>query len=288
MKVKVKTPASIGELIQGKIKGKEMLVSCPINIYSIVEAEVCKGSASDLRNEKVYKAVEFFLKDYKIKSYELSDIKISINSHIPRGKGMASSTADISGTLYALSKLLSVPLKEEEIAAIAVKVEPTDSTIFSNLTLLDHLQGSFMERIAPVLPIEFLLLEGKDTIDTLKFRKETNHIKLTCDLDKHYERLKEAIIYKDISLLGKICTESAFLNQKILYKPYLEELLNIVMDCGGAGLNIAHSGSVCGVIIRKETDRVKLVKRINEALREYFSKIYFVHSVKGGSIHWDI
>ena len=283
MKARAKTPASMGELIQGKIDGKEMLVSCPINIYSLVEIEILEGYGIKPHYKKVYKAFEIFLKRYGIYDIKASDIKLSIYSDIPRSKGMASSTADISSSLVALSRVLSISLSEEEIASLAVEAEPTDSTVFSQLTLYDHLYGKKIERIGPYLPIELLLLEGKEMVDTLEFRKDKDYLDLVPNLDEQYEKLKEAVKDKDIKSLGEVCTESAFANQKLLYKPYLEELFNMAMDYNSPGIITGHSGSVSGIIINDDTDKAQLLHNIREAFGFHFNNIYFTHTVKGGT-----
>ena len=147
MKVRAKCPASIGELIQGKIYGKELLVSCPIREYSIVEIEICKNHGVDMVYEKMYKAFGVFINRWGLKDISPEDIKVKFLSKLSRGKGMASSTADIAAGLAALSYLLDCPLSEKDIASIAVDVEPTDSIIFSHLTLFDHLKGKYIKKI---------------------------------------------------------------------------------------------------------------------------------------------
>lgn len=283
MKVKAKCPASIGELIQGEIYGKELLISCPIREYSIVEIEICKNHGIKPDYEKIYKAFEVFINRWSLKGISSEDIKVTLQSSLPRGKGMASSTADIGAGLTALSYILACPLSEEDIASIAVDVEPTDSIIFSQLTLFDHLKGEHIEKIGAVPPMEFLVLEGRETVDTMTFRKDSSYINLVANLDREYENLNKAIKQKDIVLLAKACTESAFANQKLLYKPYLEELYNIAMDCSALGINTAHSGSVSGVLISNETNRKKLLFSIQKTFEDYFEKIYFTHTTKGGA-----
>jgi L-threonine kinase len=283
MKIRAKCPASIGELIQGKIYGKELLVSCPIREYSILEIEICKNHDTKSDCEKVYKAFGVFIDSWGLKGINPLDIKVTFISRLPRGKGMASSTADIGAGLAALSYILACPLSEEDMASIAIDVEPTDSIVFSHLTLFDHLKGKHIEKIGPVPTMEFLLLEGREAVDTMTFRKDSNYINLVANLDREYENFYKAIKQGDAKLLAKVCTESAFANQKFFYKPYLEKLYNIAMDCGALGINTAHSGSVSGVIIGNETNREKLLFSIQKTFEDYFEKIYFTHTTKGGA-----
>ncbi len=284
MKAKVKVPASLGEFIQGKIYGREMLVSCPINLYSISEVEICWNYGINPYYEKIYKALDIFLKRYKIKGINASDIKVKTHSDIARSKGLASSTADITSSLAALSRIVNITLSSKDIASMAIEVEATDSIIFKDITLFDHLYGEKIETIAPAFYMEILLLEGKNTIDTIDFRRDKNYIKLVANMDEQYKKLKKALVNKDINLLGQICTESAFANQKLLYKTYLEDLYDIATGCKSPGIIIAHSGTVSGVIINDETDKDKLFHFIRKSLKNHFENIYFTHTVKGGYI----
>ncbi len=51
---------------------------------------------------------------------------------------MASSTADIAATAVATAHHLGHLLDEPTLARLCVALEPTDSTLFRQLTLFDH------------------------------------------------------------------------------------------------------------------------------------------------------
>ncbi len=65
-------------------------------------------------------------------------IRITLHSTIPVAKGMASSTADIAATAVATAHHLGHLLDEPTLARLCVALEPTDSTLFRQLTLFDH------------------------------------------------------------------------------------------------------------------------------------------------------
>ena len=124
MKVKVKCPASCGELIQGLIGGGEKLISLPIDIYSEVTLFETK-KIGDRRNKKkailaLQKTFEYFHTPEKY----VKNISLRINSNIPVAKGMASSTADIAATISAAAKLIGKELSSKELGEYVVRSSP--------------------------------------------------------------------------------------------------------------------------------------------------------------------
>ena len=140
-------PASCGELIQGWILGSEKLVSCPVEWYSTVEVT----SGSPLTDERPLSRamVERLLLHWQYPAQMSQDIRIDVQSTIPVAKGMASSTADIAATAIATAQYLGHQLDESTLAQLCVSLEPTDSTVFRQLTLFDHNDAS---RKLPVKP----------------------------------------------------------------------------------------------------------------------------------------
>jgi len=60
--------------------------------------------------------------------------------------------------------------------------------------------------------------------------------------------ISEGLATGDITLIGKGATISARANQQILFKPHLEKMIAIGHTWGAVGVNIAHSGTVVGIL----------------------------------------
>ncbi len=129
-------PASCGELIQGWILGSEKLVSCPVDWYSTVEVET--GGTAKRRAAAVAGDGRPAAGPLELPPALSQQIRITLHSTIPVAKGMASSTADIAATAVATAHHLGHLLDEPTLARLCVALEPTDSTLFRQLTLFDH------------------------------------------------------------------------------------------------------------------------------------------------------
>lgn len=60
--------------------------------------------------------------------------------------------------------------------------------------------------------------------------------------------MRRAVSTEDVVLLGRIATASARINQRFLPKLLLEPLLELCLRHGGCGVQVAHSGTVAGLI----------------------------------------
>ncbi len=149
MEVTAKYPGSFGEILQGNLGEKPVLVSSPINLYTCVrlfESKKEKNFYRNIKANKIYKKYTYRLghKDY------INNIHIEIDSKIPRGKGLASSTADLCATYKCLTKLFKKNYSMEELQNHCLNIEPTDSIIFNEFTLFDYKNGSFKEKLGPI------------------------------------------------------------------------------------------------------------------------------------------
>lgn len=168
--IRIRTPGSCGELIQGFYGGNEMLISYPVNIFSDVEIKY--GSMKDsIINIKGMMAVKNFFKFFNIPDKEIENLKITVGNGIPIGKGMASSTADIAGIIFGLSKYFDFDISSELLSKFCIDIEPTDSIIFEKISLFDHINGILVEDYDWKLDFKVLCLEPDQKIDTVDFRK---------------------------------------------------------------------------------------------------------------------
>jgi L-threonine kinase len=87
-------------------------------------------------------------------------------------------------------------------------------------------------------------------IDTVQFNRRpkdyTPNERRMCQ--EALEQVAAAIDRGDVQLLGEACTRSARIHQRILPKPELPDIIRIAEETGGAGVSVAHSGTVVGLI----------------------------------------
>ncbi|MEH6942877.1 GHMP family kinase ATP-binding protein [Bacillus sp. JJ722] len=288
MKVTAKCPASCGELMQGWIEGGEKLVSYPINWYSEVTLELEHTFIlNNPRHSKAWRAFYTTCKYYDVSINSLPPISLTIASTIPVAKGMASSTADIAATVAATARLLGYKITSHELAKICLSMEPTDSTIFPNLTLFDHLCGEVIVESSWSPRFGVLVLEPLDILITEEFHKndyKAIYQKQAHQLEEAYLLYKQAIEERSLLKLGQAATISATANQVILPKPKFNEILEIVDTVDLLGINVAHSGTVIGVLYDEEMmNRQDLFYRLEEKqIFEAYPRYHFHHAVNGG------
>lgn len=278
-------PASCGELIQGWILGSEKLVSCPIDWYSTVEV----GYGSPRTDERpLSRAMVDRLLNYWHYPAELSkEIRIDIYSTIPVAKGMASSTADIAATAVATAHHLGHPLDETTLAQLCVSLEPTDSTLFRQLTLFDHNTAETQIACCSQPKLDLLVLESPETLLTTDYHRLPRLEKLhahSAALQQAWGKIQQACETDNPRRMGEAATLSAIASQHLLPKPGFDALLALVEECDLYGLNVAHSGSVVGLMLDRERHDIEYLQRRLEEKRltEYWPELHLLRMVQGG------
>ncbi|RBP41555.1 hypothetical protein [Garciella nitratireducens] len=290
-KIITRCPGSCGELIQGIILGGEKLISYPIDCYSYVKIE--EGFQNN-RNQypKAYQALEKAI-DYFGENPKWSQkLRIEIESELPKAKGMASSTADLGATLLAIAIYLKREITPEEMTKICLEIEPTDSILFPDLTLLDHHKGQYRRRYQKQINCKVLVLEGKQMIDTLEFHKINRESILQKNIPQIHQAMQKiemGIEKENLKDVGQGVILSAFANQKILKKPGLEMIVEKALNLGAYGVNVAHSGSIVGIIFHDQFfDKENFLEKIKkENFYKEYNSIKEYQTVQGGPDIWE-
>jgi Protein involved in propanediol utilization, and related proteins (includes coumermycin biosynthetic protein), possible kinase len=245
MEFTVNYPGSFGEVLQGRINRQDLLLSCPVNVYTSVKVFESNNAEKKFNNRKSAAFLKNVLKlwDYEA-HYKRFDIEI--NSQIPYGKGLASSTADLCAVYYCLLKLFNKEFNEEELIEQCIKIEPTDSIIFKKMTLFDYKKGLYKKTMGDYLNYNILAFEGNKVVDTVEFNNK--NLPSLSDVDDLLPILEEAIKEKNLEKLAYVSTESIVRNQKRLQYEFLQEVINIKNKTAGLGIIGAHSGNVLGII----------------------------------------
>lgn len=248
-------PGTCGELVQGTIDGLPFLVTCPIAVYARVRVWLVPGGAglvsipaSPKVEEAVRRTAAFILRDV---SPPLGGF-IAVDSPLPRGKGMASSSAEIAAACLAVARALGASLNAGEIARLALSIEPSDGVMFRGIVQLDHVGGRLCRWIGDPLPLDVLVLDLGGEVDTVAFNTRPDLPRLNRakePLVREALRLvEEGFKRHDPALIGKGATLSALAHQQVLPKHLLPEALDLASHLGAVGMNIAHSGTVVGLL----------------------------------------
>ena len=278
-------PASCGELIQGWILGSEKLVSCPVDWYSTVEVDYGSPRADERPLSRAM--VDRLLNYWRYPADLSKEIRIDICSTIPVAKGMASSTADIAATAVATAHHLGHPLDETTLAQLCVSLEPTDSTLFRQLTLFDHNTAETQIACHSQPQLDLLVLESPATLLTTDYHRLPRLEKLhahSAALQQAWEKIQQACQTDDPRCMGEAATLSAIASQHLLPKPGFNALLALVEECDLYGLNVAHSGSVVGLMLDRERHDIEYLQRrlVETRLSEYWPEQHLLRMVQGG------
>lgn len=262
-----KSYGTCGEFVQGNIDECEYISSYKIDRYSYAFLEEQKSNEFiyDLRYQKSIQAINKVLDYFNINRGILKNLSLKIHSNIKIGKGMSSSSADITASIYAILNYLNKELDYNTLSKLICEIEPSDPVYMNQNIIFDSINGNIKEYLGRIDGFKIILLEPKNTFDTLNLRK-TKDYKIIRKRNEKYTKkafmdLKRGFKESNLRLIGQSSIESAFLNQEILYKDELDEILKLskIIDC--YGFNIAHSGTVIGFLVHKDFD-IKDMKKI--------------------------
>ncbi len=272
-------PGTCGELVQGIADGADFLVTCPINQFSRATVTLRAGDASG----HTVRGLDHLPKTRQAVSIALDELtaqlgvanlsaQVSIANPIPPGKGMGSSSADITAAIGALGHAAGRAFPPQAIARIALSVEPTDGVMFPGITLFDHRRGSAVESLGPPPAMEVIVIDPGGVVDTLEF----NRIDRTQQWQEIAHRTAEALALvregirrSDANLVGRGATISALAGHPPASAQWVARAADFAAEHSAAGINVAHSGTVVGILLDAQQRRSKpLYRRAQQAFAD--------------------
>lgn len=250
-----RAPGTFGELLQGiTSSGTDFLVTFPVDLF--VEAvfepdpQLNEVIVSPPHKRKSKRLAERLLAEFGAAPGGW----LMLNSALPEGKGMASSTADMVATARAVDAAFRLRLSNRLLQRVMAGIEPSDGVMHPGITVFFHRQVR-LHRSAGQLPQ--LIIAGIDdgeTVDTVAFNQNRKPIPAHWG-DRYSELLDElttAVRARDLATVGRVSTASARLFQVFNPKPHLAEVEEICRAVGGLGIVVGHSGTCVGVLISRD------------------------------------
>ncbi len=176
---------------------------------------------------------------------------LAVHNPLPRGRGYASSTVDVAGTIYAVGQTLGTPFTPAEVARLATAVEPSDSIMFAGPTLLAHRNACFYRPLGPSPRLAVIVLDPGGCVDTLSFNRADHGSILKSLAPRHrdlFAMLEAGLMECDPALVAQAATGSALAHQQILFSQLVESVYTWMGQAGALGICRAHSGTLVGLL----------------------------------------
>ena len=266
-------PGSFGEILQGMLpSGEKFLVNLKIKsnsraAFKIPGGSFARNSKYDFTrlHDKSRACVDIFLRENGV----TSDYGLFIESELPCGAGLSSSTADMTASLYACSEALGISISKEKIDSIISSIEPGDGLHYEGTAAYLHEEGRLIFNINYIPGYQILAVNTGPEINTLEFNQK-NYSFLESERIQYEKLLKDvkaALENRDDLAIAFISTKSALLWQKILYKKEIPILIEASEKYGGIGIVNCHSGNSSGILFSRETD----LRQAELELKKYFN-----------------
>jgi uncharacterized protein involved in propanediol utilization len=244
--------ASFGELLQGMLPdGGHFLVTLPIDLHSrarfTVSPQTRELNVWPKDSWKALDGVTALLRRYGLPLQG----QLRLESDIPRGKGLASSTADLIASCRAVARCHRLPLDLDVLETILRDIEPSDGLMHEGIVAYRHREGRLLARLGPVPGLTLVTIDEGGDIPTLTHNARRLDYSETerAEYAELLIRLRSALESHDVGMLGAVATRSALLNQRILPKRWLDTITIIARETHAAGVVAAHSGTYLGIMI---------------------------------------
>ncbi|MDI9888824.1 kinase [Streptomyces sp. HNM0645] len=176
---------------------------------------------------------------------------LTVNSVIPEGKGLASSSADLVATARAVGQALGLAMPASRIERLLARIEPTDGVLYPGIVAFHHRTVRLRAVLGPLPAMTVVGIDEGGAVDTVDFNRIPKPFTAT---ERHeyarlLDRLAGAVRSRDLAEVGRVATRSALMNQTLKHKWSLERMCEICREVGGLGVAVGHSGTTLGVLL---------------------------------------
>jgi uncharacterized protein involved in propanediol utilization len=245
---------TFGELLQGALPdGADFLVTFPITRYS--RAWFRLDPAGPLQVFPSHKVKSLRLTQAMLAAYGISvGGTLVLDTDLPVGKGLASSSADLVATARAVGGVLGLDTSPEAVEGWLRPIEPTDGVMHPGIVAFEHRAVRLRSSLG-MLPASLVVaVDEGGLLDTVAFNRRPKHYSdsETAEYATLLQSLADAVRARDLAAVGQIATRSAVLNQRLAPKRNLGAMLRIARETGALGVVCAHSGTMLGLLLAEE------------------------------------
>ncbi|MNO86510.1 L-threonine kinase [compost metagenome] len=229
----------------------DFLVTLPITRYSramfISDPHSCELTVYPSQKTKTKELALHLLRYYGFPETG----RIEIDSDLPEGKGLASSSADLVATCRAIADYFQIVIPESVIGKMMALIEPTDGVMYSGAVSFFHRKVELHKFIGQLPSMTIISIDEGGALDTITYNQRPHKFSKSekCEYTRLVQGLTAAIHLQDVRRIGEISTRSAEMNQIRNPKKMLNPMLAICKETEGLGLVTTHSGTCLGILL---------------------------------------
>lgn len=262
-------PGTCGELAQGILPGGTRFhVTCPIDRTATVEIELQWAATASISglgagSEKIALALR---RTAELLELPPARLEVTHRTQLATGKGMASSTADITAAARALAAAAGRPLEPAAIATIAASIESSDGVMFEGICAVEHRTGAVLRRWDWWPQFAIAMAIPRATLDTASVIFDDQD-RLAGAYDALLAELDAAVIARSAARFAAVATRSAELNEAFVPNALRPILTAQAAAHGALGVCVGHTGTVAGLLFSGDAVGRQAADRAADALR---------------------
>jgi L-threonine kinase len=265
-------PGTCGEFAQGVLScGTPFHATCPINKSATVAVSLRPARALKMlglgeHHRKLELAIQ-----HAIDLLDVGPVEVTVRhwSDLHVGKGMGSSTADVLAGLRAIADAVGQELDAETEGKLAAKVESSDGSMYPGIAAVNHKTCELVKAWEWYPEFVIVMLIPSNSVDTASI-PFAGQERLAAEYDDLLARMDGAIERRSIEDFAVQSTRSAALNDEFLLNPYSRNLSGRLEGFNALGLNVGHTGTVCGLLFANtEEGRASASEACPEVRRQF-------------------
>ncbi len=248
-KINVKVAGHFGELVQGRFGPDGPVVLVTLRRERLLNCVTYTPSSGPLVIDAEPQEMIREVATKMLAQFSGNDVggTLVCERAVTPGHGTGSSTADLLGTIRAISSAFELQLSPEHEAALCLEVEgAVDPLMFDRPTIFASRGGRVLTWLdqLPEMQVIGVLADGPSSTDPT----DTDFPDVSTLLDE----FKVAVKDQDLSKIGEISTQSAELNQSRNPNPAWNQMREIADAVGAPGVVVAHTGSAIGIVLQPD------------------------------------
>ncbi|MEV2279014.1 hypothetical protein AB0I72_25860 [Nocardiopsis sp. NPDC049922] len=282
---------TFGELLQGALPpdGRDFLVTLPIARWSVACFRAEPGSTLRVVPEEKTRSRSMAARVLEMAGVRTGGV-LTLDTALPTGKGMASSSADLVATVRAVGDAYGLRISGRGVEDLLRDIEPTDGVMYDAVVVFHHRDVRLRSWLGSPPPMTIVGMDEGGTVDTLEFNRTLKRYSFD-DLREYQRLLCETELAMRAGAprrLGAVATRSAVLNQRLSPNRLLDDALAISQETGALGVVTAHSGTRIGILLDDaDPEYGTRLLRVREACQELSGEVTIDHALTFDGRRWD-